>query len=301
MQQVVADIHWETDMETALQKAAVQGKGIVIEFSGSDWCEPSQLLRKKVLHTKEFEEELKDEFIFVNLDFPTHKLLPEKLRDQNEIMSDKYGIESFPTLIFTDTLGRPYHSFTGLCDWETAVIDIGNAKSTRDEFLVEMSRMNKAVGDERFRLMGQVANLLPDELLTSYYSYLVDEANSKDVEDLSGLKQRLIRNEEEERIARYMSSMNTRLRNSPFNALQEIEEYALRGGLSLKGQQLVMFRTAHILVDMGKPDEAVERIEKAIGLYPSGEQVELMRDVQRSIKRHREEILKKSKTVIQDY
>ena len=46
---VAADEGWLVDFEAAKQQAAKEGKSILMEFTGSDWCPPCIALKKKVL------------------------------------------------------------------------------------------------------------------------------------------------------------------------------------------------------------------------------------------------------------
>jgi len=46
--------NWESSWETAVQKAKVENKKIVLVFSGSDWCIPCIKLEKEVWLDKAF-------------------------------------------------------------------------------------------------------------------------------------------------------------------------------------------------------------------------------------------------------
>ncbi len=91
--------HWIADWEEAVLKSKSEKKPIMAIFSGSDWCPPCQRLSKNILSSPEWEKLAQEEVVFVYLDFPKRKELPEKITTQNEALSEKYGIRYFPSCL----------------------------------------------------------------------------------------------------------------------------------------------------------------------------------------------------------
>ncbi len=102
------------DIELARKQAG--GKCLLIEFTGSDWCLPCNKLRREVLTRPGFEAEASKDFVLLELDYPRMKEQPAAVKEANRKLADEYGIEAFPTVIFTDSLGRPLGSFVGVKD-----------------------------------------------------------------------------------------------------------------------------------------------------------------------------------------
>ncbi|MEW4455604.1 thioredoxin fold domain-containing protein [Bremerella sp. JC817] len=101
-------IHWRTDFATAQEEAKQNSKAILLFFTGSDWCVYCKKLEQAAFHDETFIQSIEASFIPVMLDFPTGFELEEKLTQQNEQLRDRYGIQTYPTLLFTDADGRVF-------------------------------------------------------------------------------------------------------------------------------------------------------------------------------------------------
>jgi thiol:disulfide interchange protein len=99
---------WSTDLDAALKQAAEQKKSVLVEFTGSDWCPPCIMMRKKVFSQKQFVEKASKNFILVELDFPNGE--PE-VKKKNEPLATKYNIEGFPTVLLLDASGKEFSRF----------------------------------------------------------------------------------------------------------------------------------------------------------------------------------------------
>jgi thioredoxin-related protein len=99
---------WMTDFEAAKKKAAAEGKDLLLDFTGSDWCPGCIQLEREVLGQKLFIYEAQKHFVFVRVDFPRKKKLPSSLEQQNEKLALQYGVETFPRVLLTDPAGKPY-------------------------------------------------------------------------------------------------------------------------------------------------------------------------------------------------
>jgi len=89
---------WLTDLPRAEAEAKKKNKLVLIDFNGSDWCQPCMELRK-VLSTPEFADYAKMNLVLVDIDFPQKKAQSEELKKANEALSEKYKIEAFPTIV----------------------------------------------------------------------------------------------------------------------------------------------------------------------------------------------------------
>ncbi len=97
---------WGTDAKAAQAQAKKDGKFVLLDFTGSDWCPPCVQLHKNVLDTADFKEFAKKSLVLVELDFPRKKAQAEALKKANQTLSEKYKIEGFPTLIVLNGDGR---------------------------------------------------------------------------------------------------------------------------------------------------------------------------------------------------
>jgi thioredoxin-related protein len=97
---------WSTDLPKALAQAKAEKKAVLMDFTGSDWCPPCKALHKNVLVSKEFEDYAETKLVLVVVDFPKSKPQTEELKKANEALSEKFGIEGYPTLILLDADGK---------------------------------------------------------------------------------------------------------------------------------------------------------------------------------------------------
>src|SRR5689334_15851945 len=70
---VVSHLHaaeWLTDLPTALAKAKAEGKSVLMDFTGSDWCPWCIRLRKEIFDQTAFQKFADENLILVELDFP---------------------------------------------------------------------------------------------------------------------------------------------------------------------------------------------------------------------------------------
>lgn len=99
---------WTTDLEKAFKDAKAQKKSVLVEFTGSDWCPPCIMMRKKVFSQKEFVSEASKDFILVELDFPRND---KELSEKHQPYAEKYEIDGFPTVILFDQDGKEFNRF----------------------------------------------------------------------------------------------------------------------------------------------------------------------------------------------
>lgn len=104
---------WMTDYDTALSKAKSEGKYVLVEFHGSDWCPPCIKLQKEVLSTDAFKALAGQALVLVDADFPRKKQLEAKQKAHNEALAQKFGIEAFPTVLILNGEGEVLDKMVG--------------------------------------------------------------------------------------------------------------------------------------------------------------------------------------------
>ena len=81
----------EKDFEKALAEAKKDGKVLMLEFTGSQWCPPCKMLHKYVLNTDKFLKHAKDKLKVVVADAANAA--------QYAKLADTYELTGFPTII----------------------------------------------------------------------------------------------------------------------------------------------------------------------------------------------------------
>src|SRR4051794_5848221 len=79
-----ARAQWQTDYSQALGQAKQEGKPVLINFTGSDWCGPCIEMHKRVFSDKTFLDYAGKHLILVEIDYPKTKSLPEEVKQQND-------------------------------------------------------------------------------------------------------------------------------------------------------------------------------------------------------------------------
>jgi protein disulfide-isomerase len=97
---------WQTDWDQARDIAKAQDKPMLVDFTGSDWCVWCIRLKQEVFQTEAFQDWATEHVVLVELDFPSQKQQNDELKQQNQRLAQKYGIQGFPTIVFVDHSGK---------------------------------------------------------------------------------------------------------------------------------------------------------------------------------------------------
>lgn len=100
------NLDWETNLETALQKAQKENKTVLVNFTGSDWCIWCQRLSNEVFTQKEFEEFAKENLILVKIDFPKNIEQSMETKMYNNQLAQRFGVKGFPTIFLLNKNGQ---------------------------------------------------------------------------------------------------------------------------------------------------------------------------------------------------
>lgn len=99
---------WLTDLEEAKKVAKKENKSILIDFTGSDWCHFCVLLNDEVFSKDEFLKAAEKDFVLVEIDFPRKSKQTDEMKEKNEALAQKFGVQGFPTVFLTDAEGKPF-------------------------------------------------------------------------------------------------------------------------------------------------------------------------------------------------
>ena len=97
---------WLTDFEVAKATAKKEGKPILADFTGSDWCGWCIRLKGEVFSKEEFQKWAKKNVVLLELDFPRKTEISDELKKQNRGLAKKYGVRGYPTVLFLDAEGE---------------------------------------------------------------------------------------------------------------------------------------------------------------------------------------------------
>jgi len=97
---------WESNLETALQKAKAENKAVLVNFTGSDWCQWCIKLSDEVFSKSEFADYAEENLILVKLDFPRSIEQSNETKMYNNQLAQRYGVQGFPTILLFNPQGK---------------------------------------------------------------------------------------------------------------------------------------------------------------------------------------------------
>lgn len=97
---------WMTDYKAALELAAKEDRPVLMNFTGSDWCGWCVRLDKETFSKPDFQAFAKKNLVLVEVDFPNNKPQGAELKQQNEGLQKKFGVQGFPTLVLLNSKGE---------------------------------------------------------------------------------------------------------------------------------------------------------------------------------------------------
>ena len=100
-------VDWLTDFDAARQKARSEGKTLLLDFTGSDWCGWCIKLEQEIFTTPEFAGFAVKHLVLVKVDFPRGKPQSAAEQRQNEQLAARFQVQGFPTLVLLKADGEP--------------------------------------------------------------------------------------------------------------------------------------------------------------------------------------------------
>jgi thioredoxin-related protein len=180
---------WVTDFEKAKQTAAKEGKDLLIDFTGSDWCGWCIKLRKEVFDLDAFKSAGPKNFVLVEIDFPNNKSKQTKeTQEQNTKLQTQFGIHGFPSIVLADAQGRPYaktgYEEGGPEKYLSHLDELRAVKAKRDE---AWKKADGAQGVAKAKFLATGLQALDEELVAQHYSKVIAEITALDPKDESGM------------------------------------------------------------------------------------------------------------------
>lgn len=188
-----AETEWMNDLPAAQQRAAAEGKAVLVDFTGSDWCGWCIRLKKDVFDTPAFEEYAADKFVLTEVDVPRREDFDPELRARNEALCNSFGISGFPTVLVLTPQGTIAGGFVG------GRPDFDSVREPLEAALANARALQEAQqlpdGEEKAKALFAVYSAIPDQLAESETD-LAQEIVRLDPEDTTGM-QTMVRTREQ--------------------------------------------------------------------------------------------------------
>lgn len=179
-----AALEWTTDLDAARERAAAEGKTVLVDFTGSDWCGYCIQLKKNVFDTPEFEKLAKDNFLFVEVDVPRDVTrIGQELYNKNEALCRTYKISGFPTIMMMSPEGYIVGGFVGGSNMARTKDSLAQALTNADK----VKKANSLQGSEKAKLLAEVHASLARDLKPANTA-MMDEIAANDTDNVTGMK-----------------------------------------------------------------------------------------------------------------
>lgn len=266
---------WSTNPAEAMQQAVAQKKGVMLEFTGSDWCGACIMQKKQALSLPKVQEDIAAAFIPVELDFPRKKQQDEQTKAMLETYKKSYGITGFPTLVFADAQGRPVHTVVGYANPDQVMKDAAKAAEALKTQQALTDKLAGQLTDEQRRdALVQLLKTVPQSSIRTFYKPSLEELAKLDPQDASGIRAALDRKEllhtQREELADTFRQKNVHILadQKPDEALSIMDGYLKKDGLLPEVKQAVLMQKVNVLMQQNRVNELEQPLKEAVKLLP---------------------------------
>ncbi len=265
------DNEWVTDMDRAMADAKADGKELLLNFTGSDWCGWCVRLRKEVFSQEAFKEYADEHLVLVELDFPRSKKLSKELKKQNDAWKKKFGVSGFPSIILADAEGVPYgwtgYKRGGPGKYVEMLNDLQAKKEKRDKAL---TAAENTTGLARARLLDEALEAVGQKLAMKIYPDHIEEIIRADADNSAGLRDRYQSMQDQMTLGEMTNELKRLVfvaRDLPA-ANEKADAFLAREDQSNFIRQGLLAFKAQIAMSTGEARDAVALVEQAIALDP---------------------------------
>ena len=258
---------WIVDFNEAKVIAEKEGKDILAEFTGSDWCPWCIKLKKEVMDQEAFKNEASKQYVLLELDYPQKKPQAENIKKLNKMLAERFALEPLPTVIMIDSKGRAYartgqYQPGGIEKWLGILASTRNLKAERDALF---AAADKAAGEEKAVLLDRALDGLNKHGCLIGYEETIQDIMKLDGENKKGL------------LSKYSSYsllefVKKKLAAEEYDAaLKEIEQYIAHYSPGGNVKQQVYFMKAVALNGKSDNKGALEALEIAHAADPKSD------------------------------
>lgn len=180
---------WTSDLNAAKKQAQAEGKSLLIDFTGSDWCGYCIELHKTVFGKEDFLKAASKDFVLVEIDRPRFKKLAPAVDAQNEKLTQEFGVQGFPTVILTSADGYPY-ARTGYQPGgpDAYVKHLQQFAEDRDSQKALLNAAEKLEGPQKAKAYDEVITWMSQRGLQGGFTPLIDAIKELDPTDSTKLR-----------------------------------------------------------------------------------------------------------------
>jgi len=175
---------WHRDYASAMNEAKTENKKLLIVFTGTDWIEICGKFYDEILGDPAFIETVSSKFALLKLEYPKDNVLPREEAAQKAVLREAYRVRGFPTVVLTDTAGRPFglNGYQPLAPKEYGE-QILAINAVHEEGLEVAKKAAELAGEEKAKGLSRAIPDLPGALVARFYRPEIEAVLAADPED----------------------------------------------------------------------------------------------------------------------
>lgn len=259
---------WMTDFEAAKKKAAAEGKDLLIDFTGSDWCGWCIRLNEEVFQHDPFKKGVADKYVLVELDYPrkpeTLAKMSDELKAQNSKLQQTYQVQGFPTILIIDAEGLPYAK-TGYQQGgpEAYVAHLGELQLNKKNRDQAFTAAESKKGVEKAAALFKGLETVPEDYRALYRS-VIEEIKANDPEDTTGL---IASEKKREAMMELEKNLQAAGRDSA-KRLKFVDDYVKTQKPTGEEKQMILAIKLNVLYADDNYDEMEKVIDEIVAIDP---------------------------------
>ena len=171
---------WGEIYEEAMEKAQKEGKYVLADFTGTDWCHFCVKLHEEIFADPVFKEGVAEDFVLLMVDYPKDKSQQSaEVIAQNEELKAKYAIKGYPTVLLLDARGKVFaatgYRKTSPAEYVRHLKKYVRAKEEMNALIARAEELEDVIEsrDEKLKLYGELIQLVSN----GSEQYFDDEIN----------------------------------------------------------------------------------------------------------------------------
>jgi len=98
-----SNLNWITNIDVATKEAAEKQLPILVNFTGSDWCQWCFKLHDEVFVQEAFEKYAKENLILLEVDFPKNNKQTTETKKRYQQLANKFSVRGYPTILLMNS------------------------------------------------------------------------------------------------------------------------------------------------------------------------------------------------------
>lgn len=178
---------WHDNYQSGVAEAKKEGKDVLLVFTATKWVEICEIFYKEILRQPDFMQPVSEKFVLIKLEYPKDNALPKEEAFEKSLLRDAYRVGGYPTVVMTDSEGRPFglNGYQPVTPAKYAEITLAIEAAHRKT--VESGKAAESLtGMDRAKKLIESVPHLPGNFAARYYKDTLEEVIELDPENTLG-------------------------------------------------------------------------------------------------------------------